>query len=263
MNGYTERDIMINRPYKLQRIHFDQILFTSDQHFSHNPSWEGPPWKNRGFDSVADHDEWLVEQYKNVSDSSLIISLGDPALNSSAHQLMSFLNHTKAPIWHIWGNHFSNDYSIYKFGMNSIRYPSIDTDIELLNSNLSYEIYPLTVHKQNLLSTDKKLSASTGLNIQNPNTITFLGMQCDIMIDQTLIHLVHMAPLIWTRRSVCCHGHSHGELLGSQPNDTADGQRLDVGVDNSIKYNNTAFFTYEEVVKIMGMKSLKTYDTHK
>lgn len=88
-------------------------------------------------------------------------------------------------------------------------------------------------------------------------------MQCDILIDQTLIHLVHMAPLIWTRRAVCCHGHSHGELPGSQPNDTVDGQRLDVGVDNSIKYNNTAFFTYEEVVKIMGTKSLKTYDTHK
>ncbi len=267
---------MLNKPYKFKREDFDQILFTSDQHYNHNPNWSTPPlWKTRGFNSVDEQDEWLRSEYAKVSENSIIFSLGDPALNSTPEKLIGLFNQTSAHIYHIWGNHFSCDYAIYRAALNQYLWecnfldnlssfiPELDITVPL-----KYEIYPFSVSRyfyDNVLNfplkyPDKKLINGDPGMINEPPTLTFLGSEANIIIDKTLIHLSHMAPLIWERGAVALFGHSHGDLKGAQPEDRTRGKMFDCGIENSIKYNGTAFFTFEDVVKIMDKKPHKTLD---
>lgn len=237
---------MINKPYKFKREDFDEILFTSDQHFNHDPKWDNPLWNRRGFKSVKEHDAWLIHQYQQVSSNSLIISLGDPALNSTPENMLGLFNQTAAPILHVWGNHFSCDYRVYKKSLNGILGKNSDDPLD-------FEVYPLTVNR----NTNE---GSYGLHLE-PYSLAFLGMQCVIQIDRNLIHCSHMSPEIWTRGSIgCVFGHSHGELLGAQPSDKDNGKKIDCGIENSKEYNNTAFFTYEEIVRILNSKPDKVID---
>jgi hypothetical protein len=75
-----------------------------------------------------------------------------------------------------------------------------------------------------------------------------------------------MAPLIWDKMKydnyVAVCGHSHGNLDIAKPNHYKSGKILDVGVDNALKHNGSAFFSVEEVVEIMSKKNIKIYDHH-
>jgi hypothetical protein len=264
---------MLNKPYKFKRTDFDQILFTSDQHYNHNPNWSCDPlWKTRGFNSIDEHDEWMRSEYAKVSEKSIIFSLGDPALNSTSEKLIGLFNQTTAPIFHIWGNHFSCDYAIYRSAMNEYIWRNGDTSTPLdVTMPLEYEIYPFSVTRRfydNILYpvryTEKQLiSGYPGLIglIEELPTLTFLGSDASIQIDKTVFYLKHMAPAIFDRNAMgALIGHSHGDLDGAQPNETSRGKFLDVGVDNSIKYNNSAFFTFEDVVRIMNKKPKVSLD---
>lgn len=243
---------MINKPYKFKRENFDEILFTSDQHFNHDPKWDNPLWNRRGFKSVKEHDAWLIHQYQQVSGNSLIISLGDPALNSTPENMLGLFNQTSAPILHLWGNHFSCDYRVYKSAMIPY-FKNLGIDF---GESLPLEVYPFTVNR-----TYPTIGLPKLVSDESSYALTYLGMQAVIQIDKTMIHLSHMAPLIWTRDTIgCLYGHSHGELEGSQPSDKTNGKRLDCGIENSRAYNDTAFFTYEDVVRILNSKPAKVID---
>lgn len=262
---------MINKPFKIKTENFDNILFTSDQHYGHDPKWIIPLWKIRGFNSVNEHDVWLENEYSKITNNSLIISLGDPALNNTPEKLLYLFNKTSAPILHIWGNHFSCDYYLYKLGVKKYifdkvtNYPDEKLDMSV---SLDYEIYPFNIERKFIdnkcdipLKKDIKLiNGFPGFHIK-PDHITFLGSQCDILIDNTLIHLSHMAPRLWTRHSIAIFGHSHGELKDSQPKDTNQ-KILDCGIENSIKYNGSAFFSFNEILNIMSKKTSNTEDNH-
>lgn len=256
---------MLNKPYKFQRERYDEILFTSDQHYSHDPKWDKPLWARRGFKSVESHDSWLRDQYSKVSANSIIFSLGDPALNSTMDSMLGMFNQTRAQIFHIWGNHFSCDYALYKIAMNTFLFENgfIEESDLIKPTSLPFEIYPLTSSRyisslslQNDSRDVPVISYQTGphpLEDGSPS-ITFLGSQAIIQVNKQLIHLCHMAPKIWTRGAIALFGHSHGDLHGAQPEDRDGGKVLDCGIENSLKYNGTAFFTYEEVLKIMDKK---------
>ena len=260
---------MINKPYKLNRKDYDQILFTSDQHHGHNREFL---YGKRGFGNIEEHNKWLNDQYSKVSSNSLIISLGDPALNSTPDKLLEFFNKTSAPIWHIFGNHFSNDYALYREGINTYNWLH-SMQKEELNRELplAYEIYPFTINrikaKYNFGGRDNNekeplLTGVCGMSIYSPYMMTFLGNWANIAIDGQHVYLTHMAPLIWTRHSWCIFGHSHSGLKGAQPNDTENGKWMDCGVENSKEFNGTAFFTWEEIKSLMQKKNDKSYDTH-
>jgi calcineurin-like phosphoesterase family protein len=262
---------MINKPYKFSTNNYNEILFTSDQHYGHDPKWEIPIWKTRGFKNVGDHDLWLESEYSKVTKNSVIFSLGDPALNNTPQKLMTLLNKTSAPILHIWGNHFSCDYYIYKLAVKNYLFDQglNLTEEELdMEKSLSYEIYPFTISRyfrDNNKNTPLKrpiqlIDGIPGMSLLN-NHLIFLGSQCDITVDKTLIHLSHMAPKLWTRRAVAIFGHSHSELKGAQPSDIEQ-KVLDCGIENSIKYNGRAFFSFFDIKDIMSKKQDNTYDTH-
>jgi hypothetical protein len=271
---------MLNKPYKFKREDFDQILFTSDQHYNHNPNWSYDPlWKTRGFKSIDEHDEWMRSEYAKVSEKSIIFSLGDPALNSTPEKLLGLFNQTNAHIYHIWGNHFSCDYAIYRSAMNLYiwlteyyDYPASPCGALDVTLPLKYEMYPFTVTryfddnvlKYNTKYPDKKLIHGQPGMVLSPPTLTFLGSDASIQIDKKLIYLKHMASLIWDHVSsgaYCATGHSHGNC--KQLNiDTGEGRILDIGVDNSIKYNNSAFFSFEDFIRILEKRKPMIYDHH-
>lgn len=57
----------------------EEILFWSDCHFGHKcEKWPVPLWQARGFSSVEDHDEQLIERWNSVSTpNSVFFHLGD------------------------------------------------------------------------------------------------------------------------------------------------------------------------------------------
>ncbi len=254
------------KPLKINRKDYDQILFCSDQHKNHNPNWTEKLHTKRGFNTLDAHDAWLDDQFGTVTPNSLIISIGDPALNSSVQSLFNMWNRTGAQIFHFWGNHYSNDYAAYKTAMHTY----LKHGKHRVKTGLDYHIYPFSISPYTYLDTYEKglerISGVAGIAPKNDtHRVTFFGESAIFNISGKLYHCRHMAPLIWDRMKhdqPSIVGHSHGSLHIGNPNVTDGGKILDCGIENSIKYNGKAFFTIEEVDAIMSKKHVKTFDHH-
>ena len=88
------------------------IYFTSDTHFSHN---RGFLYEPRGFSSIEEHDETIVENWnKVVKPEDIVFLLGDTMLNNNDKGI-EYLNRLNGSIWFIRGNHDSGEriYRIY------------------------------------------------------------------------------------------------------------------------------------------------------
>jgi calcineurin-like phosphoesterase family protein len=229
----------------------------------------------RGFGSVEEHDLWLESEFSKVSEKSLIFHLGDAALNSTPEKMLNLFNKTSAQIFFIFGNHFSPDYALYRSAINLWKVDSGLTEDDYLTTSqpLDYEIFPFTIDRfveKNIgqrrtkgTEPDFFVQGSPGLPLKDSRyTLTYLGIQCNIQIDKDLYQLSHMAPKIWTRGAIACFGHSHGELEDAQPKDGKN-HWIDVGIENSKYYNNSAFFSYKTIMKIMNSRTnATTFDRH-
>lgn len=268
---------MINKPYKFKSSDYDKILFCSDTHYNHNPKWDIPLWKMRGFNSVESHDRWQENEFSKVSENSIIFHLGDPALNSTPEKMLNLFNKTSSKIFFIFGNHFSCDYALYRSAMNLYLYERGLTENEKLkiDSPLQYEIFPFSISRfpENNVGQYKIegynpsyfVKGNPGLPDKNDkHTLTYLGIQCNIQIDKNLFQLSHMAPKIWYYmgdNGIALVGHSHGSCKGLNPFDN-EGKVLDCGIENSISYNNSAFFSLEDILTIMKKKDRLIVDHH-
>ena len=88
------------------------IYFTSDTHFSHN---RGFLYEPRGFSSIEEHDETIVENWnKTVKPEDCVFLLGDTMLNNNDKGI-EYLNKLNGNIWFIRGNHDTQEriYRIY------------------------------------------------------------------------------------------------------------------------------------------------------
>jgi len=82
-----------------------EIFFTSDTHFGHQPEFL---WKPRGFSSVEEMDETIIENWnKVVKPTDIVYHLGDTILNDNAHGLECF-KRLNGQIFLIYGNHDSD-----------------------------------------------------------------------------------------------------------------------------------------------------------
>lgn len=103
------------------------------------------------------------------------------------------------------------------------------------------EVYPLTV-----------------------GNLIFVGQSLHIYVGNQSIYMQHYAPYIWPEMSkggVCCTGHSHSNCPELNPS-TGTQRILDVGLDNAIKYNGTPFFSYNEIMAILGKRVNAPRDHH-
>ena len=79
-------------------LHFKQtddrkVYFSSDWHLGHNPKWDVPIWKSRGFNSA---DEMTSGIIKSINDTirfdDILFYGGDFCLNSTESQFESYLS---------------------------------------------------------------------------------------------------------------------------------------------------------------------------
>lgn len=79
-----------------------EIFFTSDTHFGHQPEFL---WKPRGFSSVEEMDETIIENWnKVVKPTDIVYHLGDTMLNDNVHGLECF-KRLNGQIFLVYGNH--------------------------------------------------------------------------------------------------------------------------------------------------------------
>ena len=264
---------LMNTPYKINRNDYDNIYFSSDFHYNHQKDFL---WKPRGFNSFEEHDKFLENEVSKLTKNDLLIFLGDFSLNSSFDNSYKFLNSIDSRVFYVLGNHESFHSKYYKQSLNEYYHNIFDislsgglsshhTSLHAANSvsDYNFQIFPFSVNK----STNKGFPGLRKKikNVQE-NDIVYWGEEGYFKIGNDFLFCRHMAPRIWDKikhsNYVAICGHSHGHLYPANVDCTTQGKILDCGVDNTLKYNGSAFFKLEEIQKIMNSKTIVIEDHH-
>lgn len=206
---------------------YSQILVTSDLHYGHNKDFV---WHARGFNSDAEHNEWIRSQLRALDPDALLIFLGDFGLSIGPDPIVDLINEIPCETLMVWGNHNSGVKQLYSQACNQFQASHA-------------EVYPL----------------------QLTSKVTMLGDSALAKIDHDLFYCTHMSPLVYPEMSLgamCLCGHSHGKIEGINPRGTSFGKILDCGVDNAKEYNGTPFFSLQEIREIMATKPRASWDHH-
>lgn len=230
----------MNKPLKFSsRTH--KLLWCSDFHLGHTPTWSPAPFETRGFKSIGEHDEWVKDQwFKHVDDSTIVFQLGDTTFKDPKGEMFRQLTQWPGTVYHVWGNHRSGATQIYHEGVGNLL---SDWGCGRSGAGLPLPtIYPVTV-----------------------GNTTFVGDSLHAWIDGLSVFMTHYAWYIWPEMgndggAVC--GHSHSSCAELNPDGKTQGRVLDVGIDNAIKTNGTAFFTWDEVKRILNAKGKVVKDHH-
>ena len=246
-NYYFRLSSPMNKPLRIHHSQFANIYFASDFHYNHQRDFL---WGPRGFKSYKEHDAFIEAQVDTLTENDLLIYLGDYSLNTTDEQTAALLARTKAKIFYVFGNHEGYHSRFYR--------KSFDKFAAKIPCSSLFQIFPFSVDKTNG-------EGCAGFE-NDPRTISYFGEEAYFSIGHTHYFCRHMAPLIWDKMKdksfVAICGHSHGNLNVGKPDTLDGGKILDIGVDNALKYNGTAFFTVQEVNTIMSQKQIKIFDHH-
>jgi len=214
---------------KFKSKDYGRVLFNSDSHVNHNKDFLFSP---RGFSTWQEHSAFIRKEFASLREDDLLFSLGDLALNSTPEYVADFLDEIPCETYLINGNHPSGVKQAYQAAYDAAGFPA------------GGEFFPLRIAKN----------------------VTHLGDHFLLDVDRNKFYCIHMAPLIWEeqgkRNRKCLTAHSHNSLTPANPGENGLGEILDVGVDNAIKYNGTAFFDLLEVNEIMKKKLPRSFDHH-
>jgi predicted phosphodiesterase len=239
------------RPSRLNRNDYDNIYIASDFHYNHQRDFV---WKPRGFKSYQEHDRFIENECDKLTNNDLLIYLGDFSLNSTPEQSLALMNRIHAQVFYVFGNHESYHSKVYADAVNQY---NVGAD-----KHTRVNIFPLSVMHG---TTHNFVGVSYKVNDDLIRCTTYFGEEGYFQIGNMFYFCRHMAPLIWDKMKyenyVCLCGHSHGNSKELNVDNKA-GKILDVGMDNAMKYNGSAFFKIEEVDAIMKTKTVKIYDHH-
>jgi calcineurin-like phosphoesterase family protein len=211
---------------KKKRKDYKEILLMGDSHFGHEKDFLYIP---RGFSNPEDHSNWIQEQIDGIHPDSMLVHFGDVGLSCGAERIQEFMLTFPCETLMILGNHNSGVHQLYQR--------------QLLKGFENCQLYPMKI---------------------TPN-ITLMGYEFLLDIDYDRFYCRHMAPLIWPDQNkgrACLTAHSHSNLIQANPGQSGFGKMLDVGVENAKAYNDTAFFTIDEVCGIMRQKEDASFDHH-
>lgn len=196
----------------------DKIFFSSDWHNFHDPKWDNPIWKMRGYDSPKESAEDVIFKINlKVGKDDILYYMGDGFLNATDDQVLEWLSKIDCQnIRYIYGNHESQISRIYRKEVKS-QYELDDV-----------EIYPLRI-----------------------NNVVFYGNYQEIQVGKKNIVLSHFPIHSFhgmNRNGWCISGHSHNNDPTRNP-DYLFGKVLDVGWDWK-----KDVWSFDEVEKIMSTK---------
>ena len=112
------------KPLKIKGLD-DEILFWGCTHWGHNPQWENPIWKRRGFTSVEEHDYKLIDRWNELAtDNTIAFILGDLIFGHQADErLISIFNRLKfKELYVMSGNHTAGFKQIFESCEHNIKY---------------------------------------------------------------------------------------------------------------------------------------------
>ena len=226
------------KKYKFNHNSDQKVWWVSDTHFRHDREFI---LSKRGFDTITDHDEYLIEDWnEKASTNDTIIHVGDFLLGAgqkSREVAESIIDRLNGNVVFLWGNHNAGVKSIYQDMIPNVIQKGCD-DID--------EVYPL------------KMPTTKG-------SFTFFGhyLLADIKVNNKHSQLVfhaHFAHRLWidSHKGKIWHvsGHSHGSDPESQP-DYPFNKRVDAGIENF-----GGLISFEELKKIMDKKQVVHIDHH-
>lgn len=183
-----------------------QCFFISDLHWGHDKDFI---WGKRGFTSIQESDETLIERWNaTVPANGIVFHLGDFIFNDGTGkrfwELCRRLQYSQ--LFLLLGNHTSGQRQAYQKTLDE-QHPQIGA-----------EVYPLTAY----------------LDKNSDKRITFLPQYVEVVINSTQLVLCHY-PIIshnnMGKGSIHLTGHSHGACDITNAN-TGRGFRLDCGVES-------------------------------
>lgn len=201
----------------------ENIVFWSDTHFGHRcEHWERPLWKSRGFNSIEEHDEKIIENWNSVSNpNSIFFHLGD-----------------------------------FMFGMNTVqRFKDV---IRRLNFHILY-IMPgnhCSGWKQNF-----EEHARNVWDVNNDKRVIFIPNYAECYANRQPIALSHYPLASFNgqgKGAWMLHGHCHGNLHKSELGPILyKAKILEVGVDCFSRP-----VTYKHLKNYFKDKENITFDHH-
>lgn len=194
----------------------------SDLHDGHDRSFILEP---RGFGSVQEHSQFIKDQWLSMIDSeTTVINLGDSHFGDPDGAKFKDFSLWPCKIqYYLWGNHTSGAKTCF---------------FEVCKGR---EKYPTMF-----------------------NNICFVGNQLSCAINGKQFELSHFPKRVWdkmNRGSFHLSGHSHGNDQGRNIGNEF-GRCLDIGVENAIKFDKKFFFTFEDIISILGDKENLILDHH-
>ena len=174
-----------------------EVLFWGCLHYRHNPKWEVPIWKRRGYESSAEHDEGIVRNWNSkATEKTVGFLLGDVMFGYGGDQefcnLMRRLKFQR--VFVMSGNHHAG----WKQAFESV------------NSNT---LYIDGYHKE----------------------VIFVPNYLEAYVNGQPIVMSHYAIASWNgqgKGSWMLHSHSHGSLYGTDlGNILYTAKIMDVGVE--------------------------------
>ena len=213
-----------------------KIFITSDPHLAHNPKWNIPLWKARGYNSSKEHDDMMIEIInETVRPNDILFMLGDLCLNMTMPQLDEYLDRIQCRnLWCLWGNHNNpHEKAIYRKAMQALHKAIGQSHI----GPFEVEVYPLQY--KNML---------------------YLGHYLEAVINGQYTVLQHYPIYVWNEMAhgawmLCGHSH-YGCPLSRAEN--LSGKILDVGWDGHGKP-----WTLEEIRAVMDKKQILSVDHHR
>lgn len=221
-----------------------KLLFYSDPHLGHVPKSWTPLFKTRGFNSVEEHDDWFFTQWgKHVDENTIVFGLGDFCFNDADMKRFDRLASQFSKRHYILtGNHFSGMRQSYNARLNELKLNGVVGNSELEDALHSAEVFPLAY-----------------------KNLVFVGDTFPIFVDNISVYMQHYPQYVWPEQGgggYCLCGHCHGNAKELNPADATHGRILDVGLDNAISYNQTPFFSWDDIRKIMDKKPVVSHDHH-
>lgn len=213
-----------------------KVYFTTDPHLGHNPKWPVPLWKARGYTSVTDHDDSIINGINAlVRPDDILIVLGDLCLNTTVEQFEAYLARINCQnLWCLWGNHNNpHDKQIYQREIAKINQFCNVTNYTGSNH---LEIYPLRY-----------------------KNMVFMGHYQEIVVNGQYMDLFHYPISVWNEvKHGAWHlcGHSHNGFVPSQAESTS-GKILDVSWDGHKKP-----WSMTELAAVMALKQVVKSDNH-
>jgi calcineurin-like phosphoesterase family protein len=192
-------------------------------HLNHNPKWDNPLWKMRGYNSADEMTDDIINTINIVCNKSdKLLVLGDFCLNTNLIQFNEFIKRIEPEIWMVRGNHNSPWENAYKE-------------------------WSLREHGHYA-------------NHVKWGEVTYLGNYVQLKWNKRSFVCNHYPFAIWDgshKGVMSLHSHNHGSYAPSLPDSADTGKQLDCGWDVHKKP-----LSFEELMEIMDKKQISISDHH-